>query len=133
MKAFIEVLFRLLDLTPAIGMVLFVVLSCWVNLYWFCWSQLIVPSLPSSFGLRLETGRPFLGWILLIMLGVFRFNWVGAWAQMLVITWFCDRKWRPPTACKNIMQLEPDSWWRSRDSDRGPWLRYEEGKCQASP
>lgn len=134
-ESLINMLWRLLDATPAIGMVLFLVLSSWVNLYWFCWRQLINFSLPAGIGLQLETetGGPFLGWLLLITLGVFRFTWVGAWVQMLVITWFFDRKWRPPTTCKNIMQLEVDSLWRTRESDRGPWLRYEESKSRPYP
>ena len=116
-----------LDALPALGMLLFLVFSSWVNLYKFCWVQLIKPTR----GLGLDLGpseQPLLGTTLLVIMVFLRFTWVGAWVQMLVITWFCDKRWRSPTDPKNIMQIEPGDISRALDSDRGFWFPYEEGK-----
>ncbi|KAI1073658.1 hypothetical protein F5B20DRAFT_498080 [Whalleya microplaca] len=56
--------------------------------------------------------------------------WLGAWVQCLVITWFCDRKWRPPNSpSKNIMQADPEVGWDARgDASNFMWIPYEEGR-----
>ncbi|KAI1249438.1 hypothetical protein MGN70_009051 [Eutypa lata] len=85
--------------------------TTWANLYHFCWCGLIHPPEESDlsqdfgFGLQSSVNLP-LGLSILVISAFLKAVWFGAWVQALVITWFCDRKWRSPTSSKNIMQID---------------------------
>ncbi|RYP85944.1 hypothetical protein DL769_000881 [Monosporascus sp. CRB-8-3] len=102
-----------------IWIVLFLVFSAFSNLYYFCWLELISPTPASLFtpDPSLASNR-VLGLSLLVISAFLKAIWVGAWVQTMVITWFCDGKWRPPRSSKNIMQVEPSNWDDARESER---------------
>ncbi|RYP71957.1 hypothetical protein DL769_004562 [Monosporascus sp. CRB-8-3] len=107
-------------------MVFFLVLSSWANLYQLCWLRLINPS-DKSFDLGLVfAGDRTVGFPLLIMSTLLKATWFGAWVQILVITWFVDRKWKPPRSSRNIMQLDASVWYDAMESSRGWWIPYDE-------
>ncbi|RYP36708.1 hypothetical protein DL767_003270 [Monosporascus sp. MG133] len=112
-----------------IWIVLFLVFSAFSNLYYFCWLQLISSAPASLFtpDPTLASDR-VLGLSLFVISAFLKATWVGAWVQTLVITWFCDRKWRPPRSSKNIMQVEPSNWNDARESEKGPWIPYDQDR-----
>ncbi|RYO93419.1 hypothetical protein DL766_000809 [Monosporascus sp. MC13-8B] len=98
-------------LLQSIWILLFLVFSAFSNLYYFCWLELIFLGPASWFTPDLSVApNRVLGLSLLVISAFLKANCVGAWVQTLVITWFCDRKWRPPRSSKNIMQVEPSNW-----------------------
>lgn len=173
------VFMHLLDFSP-IFLVAFLVFSSWAILYLVCWLQLIVPggSIGLDLGMDMATignrslvsdqlpsflpyeiverylngslGILMQGIALLVMFAIIRITWVGAWVQILVITWckclptsesnltfiinpirnaVCDRKWKPSRTCKNIMQVDSMAWQDAEWSPfKGSWIPYEEGK-----
>ncbi|RYO96953.1 hypothetical protein DL766_001241 [Monosporascus sp. MC13-8B] len=71
-------------------MVFFLVLSSWANLYHLCWRHLVHPLDTSvELGVQFSSNRAA-GLALLIMSTLLKATWLGAWVQILVITWFCD-------------------------------------------
>ncbi|RYP08506.1 hypothetical protein DL765_008765 [Monosporascus sp. GIB2] len=114
-----------------IWIVCFLVFSAYSNLYHFCWRELIShdetmmhsPGTGGAANLNLVVGL-----CLLVISALLKVIWLGAWVQTLVITRFCDRKWRPPRTSKNIMQVEPSNWKDARESDKGSWIPYEQDR-----
>lgn len=139
---------HLLDFSP-IFLVAFLVFSSWAVLYKLCWLQLLVPADLLGMGFDTADYRG-IGIALLVMFAIIRITWVGAWVQILVITWckclptseskltfiinpirnaVCDRKWKPSRTCKNIMQVDSMAWQDAEWSPfKGSWIPYEEGK-----
>ncbi|EMR66896.1 hypothetical protein UCREL1_6102 [Eutypa lata UCREL1] len=116
---------HLLDFSP-IFLVAFLVFSSWAVLYKLCWLQLLVPADLLGMGFDTADYRG-IGIALLVMFAIIRITWVGAWVQILVITWFCDRKWKPSRTCKNIMQVDSMAWQDAEWSPfKGSWIPYEE-------
>ncbi|RYP05260.1 hypothetical protein DL764_003921 [Monosporascus ibericus] len=109
-------------------MVCFLVLSPWANIYHLCWTRLINPSNKSfDFGVVSASNRT-VGFTLLVMSTLLKATWFGAWVQILVITWFCDRKWKPQMSSRDIMQVDWNIWQDTMESSRGRWIPYEEGR-----
>ncbi|RYO88579.1 hypothetical protein DL762_003701 [Monosporascus cannonballus] len=107
-------------------MVFFLVLSSWANLYHLCWRHLVHPLDTSvELGVQFSSNRAA-GLALLIMSTLLKATWLGAWVQILVITWFCDRKWKPQRSSRNIMQVDSHSWNDAMESSRGWCIPYEE-------
>lgn len=137
-RQFVWRLYKLwVNLSP-LWITLFLLGTTWANLYHFCWCVLINPSPEPHFGqdagLEFEPPVNFpLGLSILVISAFLKAVWLGAWVQALVITWFCDRKWRSPTSSKNIMQVDPSIWDRRNPSDRGYWIPYDAGESCLQP
>ncbi|RYP82352.1 hypothetical protein DL770_005611 [Monosporascus sp. CRB-9-2] len=107
-------------------MVCFLVLSSWANLYHLCWLRLINPSdKPFDLGVTSASNRT-VGFTFLIVSTLLKATWFGAWVQILVITWFCDRKWKPQRSSRDIMQVDLNIWQNAMESSRGRWIPYDE-------
>ncbi|EMR66905.1 hypothetical protein UCREL1_6108 [Eutypa lata UCREL1] len=107
-------------------LVVFLSVSTWSNLYVFCWYVRVTPDIVSTIQPVPVVNSLGFGLFLLVISAIFKANWVGAWVQSLVITWFCDRKWKPSRACKDIMQVDSAAWQGAHSSQRGVWIRYQE-------
>lgn len=118
-----------LDWSP-LWMFVYLVVSSWAIDYHFCWRILIAPTDNQVHWGATTDSNLALGISLLVISVLFKFNWVGAWVQALIVTWFCDKHWTPPSTCRNIMQVEGTNWddveWCP---SKGWWIPYTEGKA----
>ncbi|KAK7740424.1 hypothetical protein SLS62_011105 [Diatrype stigma] len=117
-----------MNLSP-LWLIAFAIGTTWINLYQFCWCFLMAPSKEPDAHLDsyldVNSGKFTIGLSLLVISATLKATWLAAWIQSLVITWFCDRKWRPPTSSKNIMQIDRTVWATRQPSERGYWIPYE--------
>ncbi|KAI0015604.1 hypothetical protein F4780DRAFT_784007 [Xylariomycetidae sp. FL0641] len=105
----------------------YLLLSLYTNGFLYCWSGLIAPVV-FKVGFTLTNHADMPQGIGLLAASVFlKLVWFSAWIQTLLITWFCDRKWKPPKHAMSIMQ----SGIRPEDHETMPF--YEDHRPRTCP
>ncbi|KAI0601094.1 hypothetical protein F4775DRAFT_479397 [Biscogniauxia sp. FL1348] len=90
-----------------IWLVLYLTMAIYSIDYGYLWTILLAPQETNfGFGFHDDTNLA-IGVSLLVISAILKTTWVGAWVQCLVITWFCDLKWKPKFPFgKSIMQVD---------------------------